>query len=109
MTADFGGMSMRGLQTIGYDTKQGKYVGTWVDSSNDFMWRYVGTVDDAGKKLTLAADGPSFFDADKLSKFEDIYEFVAEDEMKMTSRMQTEDGSWVTFMEGTAKRTEPTP
>jgi hypothetical protein len=100
------GMPMKGLQTIGYDPKSKKYVGTWVDSMMNHLWKYSGTVDEAGKTLTLDAEGPSFTGEDKLAKYRDAYEFKAKDHIVMTSSMQGEDGKWVTFMTGSLKRKE---
>jgi hypothetical protein len=40
----------------------------------------------------------------KRTKFQDIYQFKSADEMLLTSRMLGEDGKWITFMSGTAKR-----
>lgn len=98
------GTQVSALQTIGYDTKAKKYVGTWVDSMINHMWKYEGTVDAAGKTLTLEAEGPDFTQAGKMSKFRDIYEFKSKDEIATSSQILGEDGKWITFMNGTAKR-----
>ena len=92
------------LQTIGYDPQAKKYVGTWVDSMVNHMWKYEGTVDDSGKILTLKAEGPNFMVAGKLAKFRDVYEFKSKDEIATSSQMLGEDGKWVTFMTGTSRR-----
>ncbi len=104
MKGNWAGAPMIGIQMIGYDESKEKYVGTWMDSMTAYMWRYEGTVDQSGSVLTLEADGPNFVDQGKLTKFEDIYKFTSDDEMVMTSRMLGNDGKWVTFMSGTAKR-----
>lgn len=97
-------MPMRGVQTIGYDPEQKKYVGTWVDSMTNFMWHYRGTVDESGRKLTLSAEGPNFMAEGKTAQFRDAYEFKSPDHIIVTSSMQGEDGEWITFMSGDAKR-----
>lgn len=104
MKGEWSGEPMTGIQTIGYDEAKKNYVGTWVDSATAFMWQYEGNVDPSGKVLTLEADGPNFVDGNKLTKFQDIYEFKSADEILLTSRMLGTDGKWVTFMTGTAKR-----
>ncbi len=95
---------MVGVQTIGYDAAKKKYVGTWVDSMTDFMWKYEGSVDKSGKILTLEAEGPNFASPGKLTKFQDIYEFKSADVIAITSKMLGDDGKWVTFMSGSANR-----
>lgn len=100
------GAPMQGLQTIGYDPKSKKYVGSWVDSMMNHMWKYSGSVDEKGTTLTLEAEGPSFTGDDKLAKYRDAYEFKSNDHIVMTSSMQGEDGKWITFMTGNLKRKE---
>ena len=103
MKGEMMGTPMTGVQTIGYDKAKKKYVGTWVDSMMPFMWQYEGNVDKSGKILTLEADGPSFSDPTKLTKYQDIYEFKSKDEIAITSTVNV-DGKWVTFMSGIAQR-----
>ena len=98
------GTQVTGLQTIGYDAQAKQYIGTWVDSMVNYMWKYEGTVDETGKILTLEADGPNVMLGGKLAKFRDVYEFKTKDQIATSSQMLGEDGKWVTFMSGTAKR-----
>jgi len=104
MKLDMMGAPMNAIQTIGYDPAKKKYVGTWVDSMTNYMWKYEGWVDEAGKILTLEADGPSFADPGKMAKYRDIYEFKAADHLLTSSQMQLPDGQWVTFMTGNGRR-----
>ena len=101
---DVMGTQVTALQTIGYDPQAKKYVGTWIDSVVNHMWEYEGTVDAAGKTLTLEAEGPNLTQEGKLAKFRDIYEFKSKDEIATSSQMLGDDGRWITFMNGTAKR-----
>lgn len=102
---DLHGSKMKGLQTIGYDPKTKKYVGTWVDSMMNHLWKYEGSVDATGKILTLEAEGPNFMgDGTKMAKFRDVYEFKSKDQIAASSQMLGEDGKWVTFMTGTSVR-----
>lgn len=103
-TSEAMGQKVEALQTIGYDTDKRKYVGTWVDSMFNYMWKYKGSVDASGKKLSLDAEGPNFMAGSGSAKFRDSYEFVSPDEIKITSAMQNDKGEWVTFMTGKATR-----
>jgi hypothetical protein len=98
------GKQMTALLTLGYDSKSKKYVGTWVDSMMGYMWKYEGTLDPTGKILTLEAEGPNFMLAGKMTKFRDIYEFKSADQLSISSTMLGEDGKWITFMTGSAKK-----
>ncbi len=98
-----GGMTVAGIQTIGYDPEKKKYIGTWVDSMMNHIWHYEGTVDPDGKKITLATDGPSM-SGEGTDKYRDAYEFTSKDTFTSTSSVLTEDGKWVTFMTGKGKR-----
>lgn len=104
MKAEMAGHSVVGLQTVGFDPAKNKYVGTWVDSMVNHLWHYEGTVDPTGKILTLDAEGPNFMAESKLTRFQDVYEFKSADEIAISSRMLDDEGKWITFMTGTAKR-----
>ena len=103
-TTEMMGTKVNAIQTIGYDPRLKKYVGTWIDSMMNHMWKYEGSVDESGKILTLDAEGPSFEQEDKLAKYRDVYEFKSEDLINISSQVLGEDGKWVTFVTGTAKR-----
>ncbi len=104
MTGDMGGTTFNAIQTVGYDTEKKKYVGTWVDSMMNYMWRYEGNVDASGKKSVLVAEGPNFMAEGKLSKFRDSYEFKTPDTIIATSEMTGDDGKCFTFMTGEITR-----
>ena len=105
MNMEVMGTAVRGLQTIGYDSKKKKYIGTWVDSMNSFLWHYEeGEVDESSNKLILYAEGPSMTDPSKMARFRDAYEFKTDDHIIATSSVQNEDGKWTTFMTGNAYR-----
>jgi len=104
MTNEMMGTKMTAIQTIGYDPLEKKYLGTFIDSMQGHMWKYLGTVDPTGKILTLEAEGPNFMQAEKMSKYQDVYEFKSKDHILMSSLMQGDDGKWVTFTRGDFKR-----
>ncbi|GAB5405900.1 MAG: DUF1579 domain-containing protein [Aureliella sp.] len=98
-----GGVTVNAIQTIGYDPKTKKYIGTWVDSMMNHLWHYKGTVDSTGMKITLAAEGPSM-SGEGTAKYRDAYEFTSDDTFTSTSSVLTADGKWVTFITGSGKR-----
>jgi hypothetical protein len=104
MNVEMMGSAMKGIQTIGYNTDKKKYVGTWVDSMMNHMWKYEGSVDETGKKLTLEAEGPDFSVPGKMTLYRDAYEFQSADHIIATSSMQNDDGTWTVFMDGTMTR-----
>lgn len=98
------GTPIDAIQTLGYDPEKEKYVGTWIDTMMNHMWKYEGVVDESGKKLTLEAEGPNFAAGGKMTKFRDAYEFKSPDHVEAVSQMLGEDGEWTTFMTGDFRR-----
>lgn len=101
--ADIMGMTVTGVMTLGYDPKKQKYVGTWVDSMTDYMWRYEGTLDESGKVLTLSTEGPAMDQPGKMAKYREVIELKDSDNKVFTSSVER-DGQWVPFMKMTSKR-----
>lgn len=88
----------RTVMTLGFDPAKGKFLGTFIGSMMTNMWVYEGTLDAAGKVLTLDADGPSFADPTKTAKYKDAIEIVSPDHRILTSRFLGDDGTWHQFM-----------
>ena len=79
--------------TLGYDPEKQKYIGTWIDSMTSYLWKYEGEVDASGRILKLETEG--FFPGapDKLTKFEEVTEFIDDDHRVFTSSTVGDDGS----------------
>jgi len=105
-SAEMMGQKMSTLLTLGYDTQRKKYVGSWVDSMTSFMWAYTGTVDAAGKTLTLETEGPNFMEAGKTCKFREVLEIKGKNSKMHTASMLGDDGKWTTFMTAKYQRKE---
>ncbi|MGH8491615.1 MAG: DUF1579 domain-containing protein [Moraxellaceae bacterium] len=85
--------------TLGYDTKQKKFVGSWIGSMMDYLWIYEGELSADGKTLTLSANGPSMSTPGTIVGYRDIHRFVNDSHRILTSNMQDENGEWQQFME----------
>ena len=93
-----GEIKVSSVITLGYDPAKKKYVGTWVDSFNNHLWKYEGEVDSTGKVITLEAEGPDFTNPGKTTLFRDVYEFKSDDHKVLSSQVKGPDGAWTTFM-----------
>lgn len=96
---EFAGQPYTGVQTLGFDPEKGKFVGTWVDSVNNYMWVYEGELDEAKKKLTLRTKGYCPTNPGELSNFEEVIELKSPDHKVFTSSIQGKDGKWTKGMQ----------
>jgi hypothetical protein len=84
--------------TLGYDPLKGRFVGAFVGSMMAQLWVYEGTLDSAGRVLTLETEGPDMATEGKTTQYKDVYEFKSDDHRVVTSHMLGGDGQWHTFM-----------
>lgn len=99
-----GGVAMSSLMTVGYDPKQQAVVGTWIDSVQTHLWSYRGSLDTAKGILTLEAEGPASADESKTTRYRDVVELKSADQKVLTSSVQQEDGTWITFLRAEYRR-----
>lgn len=92
-----GGMATT-VMTLGYDPMRKRYVGTFLGSMMSNLWVYDGTLDAAGKVLTLDTEGPNVAVEGELAKYQDMIEIISDDQRVLSSQMQNEDGTWHRFM-----------
>ena len=92
------------LLTIGYDSGEERFVGTWIDSMQTTLWTYVGSLDEEKQTLTLEAEGPSMFAPGETVRYRDHFEILGPGHRRLTSTAQDENGDWVTYMTSEAKR-----
>ena len=86
------------FMTLGYDPKQERFVGTFIGSMMTYMWIYNGSLDAAGKVLTLDTEGPDFSGGPDLVPYQDIIEFVDDNHRTLSSQLRGPDGNWQKFM-----------
>ena len=94
---EFQGQPFQGIFTVGYDTEEKAYVGTWIDSMTGYMWQHRGTLDPTGKILTMNTEGPCPELGGKIAKMRDTLELKSKDEKVLTSAKEV-DGKWVNHM-----------
>lgn len=93
-----GGGLANTLMTIGYDPRTKRFVGTWIGSMMAHLWLYEGTLDAAGKTLTLEAEGPSMTGDGRTARYRDVIELKGDAERVLTSYLLGDDGEWHRFL-----------
>ena len=93
-----GGGMMSSILTLGYDPAKGKFVGTFIASMMTHLWLYEGSLDAAGKVLTLDAEGPNMMGDGGMAKYQDIVTLENDDHWILSSQMLGPDGQWHKFM-----------
>lgn len=86
------------VMTLGFDPLNKCFVGTFIASMMTHLWPYKGTLDEHGKLLTLDSEGPSFTGDGTMAKYQDIIEFVDDDQRTLSSRFLLPSGEWQHFM-----------
>jgi hypothetical protein len=89
---------------LGYDPEQGRFIGTWIDSSSSMLWHYTGSLDEAGKALTVETEGPLPWDPLRRGRYREVTEFKSPDHRTSTSTVQNEDGTWVSWVTMESRR-----
>lgn len=92
------------MMTLGFDPREGHYVGTWIGSMMDKFWVYKGWVEDDGKTLTLEAEGPDFEDPAQTTVFHDVITFIDDDHRTFSGSVRQPDGTFKIFMTSDMKR-----
>ncbi|QLF69768.1 DUF1579 domain-containing protein [Peteryoungia desertarenae] len=100
------GEGMRGtmIMTLGYDPREGCYVGSWIGSMMDKFWVYKGFLENDGQTLVLEAEGPGMDDPSRTDFYRDVIHFIDDDRRTFSGSVRQPDGSFKTFMTSEAKR-----
>jgi hypothetical protein len=100
-----GGGTATTLLTLGYDPQKASFVGTWVGSMMTHLWVYHrGTLDAAGKVLTLESEGPDMLGGTGTANYRDVVEIESDGERLMRAFAQTPDGEWRPLMTARYRR-----
>jgi hypothetical protein len=103
----FRGMMMEqpfeGLQIMGYDGLQKKYVTFWVDNSSTYFYLTTGSRDESGKVLSETGDWPDPMSGGK-TKVRAATTFISADEFRSEMFMTLPDGKEFKTMENRAVR-----
>ena len=98
------GQVFHGHGTAAYDPQKKKYVGTGVDSNSMSIGHYEGSVDAAGKTLTMEGEMPSPFEPGKSVRVREVIEIKSPDQKTITTSVQGPDGSWFPLVTVNARR-----
>ena len=104
--SDGGGMADM-LITLGYDTQQKAFVGSWAGSMMTNMWVYRGALETSGKVLTLDTQRPGMAADGKQARYRDVITIKSPDERELSSQVLQPDGTWKRFMTATYRRVKP--
>ena len=93
-----GGGTGRSVMLLGFDPARDRFVGTFASSELAFLWLYEGTLDEAGRVLTLDTEGPSFSGDGGMARYRDLIELDGDGRRTLRSLVQGADGAWTEFM-----------
>jgi hypothetical protein len=92
------------LMSLGFDPDKKRFVGTFIGSMMTYLWIYDGELDQAGRVLTLNAEGPDFSVPGKMAKYKDVIEIKDDDHRVLSSHFLGDDGTWHGFMTANYRR-----
>src|SRR6516162_4928546 len=89
------GADYKAVQSLGYNIKQKKYTGCWIDSTMIYRWELSGSVDEKSQELTITASGPG--PTGGTETFRERYQFNSADSITIIAEMQQGE-KWVAFL-----------
>jgi len=89
------GTDYKAVQSLGYNIKQKKYTGCWIDSTMSYRWELSGAVDEKSQELTITASGPG--PTGGTCTFRERYQFKSADSITIIGEMQKGE-KWVAFL-----------
>ncbi|MBY0336890.1 MAG: DUF1579 family protein [Acetobacteraceae bacterium] len=98
-----GGTTARCVVTMGFDTRSGRFRGSWIGSMMGHMFVYDGVLSEDGMTLSLDNEGPSLT-GEGTARYRDVVELQDEDTRLLRSFAEAPDGSWTPLMSVTFRR-----
>lgn len=92
------GDTMRYFVALGYDVSFHEYRGAWFADVSSHLWKYVGTLSEDGKTMTLDCTGPHMMKDGVTANYRDVIELIDANTRRMISYGQDEEGNWQQFM-----------
>ena len=89
------GADYKAYQSLGYDVKQKKYTGSWVDSAMSYRWQLNGAVEVKSKEFIVTASGPG--PTGGTTSFRERYQFQSADSITVVGEMRQGE-QWVKFV-----------
>lgn len=89
---------------LGYDVSFNEYRGFWLASMSSHLWKYVGTLSEDGKKMTLDCVGPDMVNDGQTANYRDVIEILDADHRTLTSYGEGPEDVWTEFMKATYTR-----
>ncbi len=89
------GGDYKAMQSLGYDIKQKKYTGCWIDSTMSYRWELSGAVDEKSQELAITTSGPG--PTGGTCTFRERYQFNSADSITIIGEMRKGE-KWVPFI-----------
>jgi len=89
---------------LGYDVSFNEYRGFWLGSVSSHLWKYVGTLSEDGKTMTLNCVGPDMVNDGQTANYRDMIEILDANHRTLTSYGEGPEGVWTQFMKATYTR-----
>jgi hypothetical protein len=103
--ADMMGMKFMGLEVIGYDLFQKKYITFWIDTMSTGFTIFSGSLDPSGKVLTDTGEYPDpMTDGKTVQKVKNVTKFIEDGKYMFAMFMVGPDGKEFKSMEYVATR-----
>lgn len=96
------GANFSGIMQLGYDPREGQFIGSFIDNMGSHMWKYTGKFNDARTAIVLDTEG--FCPTGTSMTVRETLELLSDNQRRFTSEIKMEDGTWMQCLQVTATR-----